>query len=159
MNGASKRRSHRLLQPVFELYQAFPKPEHWQGKTITARIQRSEGDPSDEHPCMKTLKNYLYCIRGHRTAGHGKRMLQCRVEASLHKQCLEQNREWRPKDQIEYLPMLEHFRIFNETHCFKYPRTNLPDLGVGRSMSLGSGPPQAAERKAGRDRRERTRKK
>ena len=41
----------------------------------------------------------------------------------------------------------------------RYPRTNLPDLGVGRSMSLGSGPPQAAERGAGRDRRERTRKK
>eukprot|EP00386_Alphamonas_edax_P014432 GDKI01044347.1.p1 GENE.GDKI01044347.1~~GDKI01044347.1.p1 ORF type:complete len:150 (-),score=23.49 GDKI01044347.1:175-624(-) len=126
MNGGSKRKSSRLLAPMMELNMKFPNMQHWQGHDIVYKLQKREANPLVQHPCMSTWGKYMYCLR--RYAGSLRR---CVIEGSLHKQCLDSHQDWRPDEHLNYLKVLETFKIFNETPRFKYPKVGLDRTGAG----------------------------
>ena len=121
MNGTSKTRTHRFLNPRFELTQAMPDILHHQSVKIIASIKRgdrrkSKGQASDGmHPCTTTHVSYMMCLR--RFADTYKD--RCAVEATQHATCIKSNEFWEPEQDFDHLHFLEHFKIFSECRRFK----------------------------------------
>ncbi|KAF8821332.1 hypothetical protein IE077_002149 [Cardiosporidium cionae] len=143
MNGCSKQKTHRLLNPVLDLYQRFPKMEYWQGHSIAQTIRkRDQGDVFVRHPCVKSWNGFIRCIRRFPNST----TTRCKVEALTHKQCLETNKDWIPGDYVQYVKILETFKVFNETASFKYKKPNyrkeaagtIGTTSVWRFLSLGN---------------------
>ncbi|CBZ55226.1 conserved hypothetical protein [Neospora caninum Liverpool] len=136
MNGCSKRKSHRLLQPVFELQQTFPKIQHWQGAEILHRLKQKEKDAAVIHPCIDTWGEYMQCLRRYPATSAAR----CRVESDRHTRCLHLNGRWKPSDSLEALKLLEMFKVFNETARFKYPPRPVHSLVRGCAFPFSNPP-------------------
>ena len=135
MNGVSKRKSHRLLQPTLELSQTFPEIEHRQGRKILATIRRREAPPQTMHPCVKSHVNYLHCMKKYPDTY----LKRCMIPATKHMECLSDHSHWEPDQKFEYLSFLEHFKVFSEARYYKHsdPKAILRE-GAATVLSLAS---------------------
>eukprot|EP00921_Rhytidocystis_pertsovi_P004623 GHVQ01008041.1.p1 GENE.GHVQ01008041.1~~GHVQ01008041.1.p1 ORF type:complete len:149 (+),score=11.04 GHVQ01008041.1:310-756(+) len=111
MNGCSKRRSHRVLYPVMDIYGTFPKMQRFQAEKIAACINRKTGSKNIVHPCINTWGKFVQCARrfGPTTSD------RCIIEAQLHQRCLGSYQDWEPAENPEYMALLERFNLFNNS--------------------------------------------
>ena len=121
MNGTSKTRTHRLLNPRFELAQVMPDLQHHQAAKILASIKRNDTMSSKDrahngmHPCASTHVTYMMCMR--RFPDTYKE--RCSIEATKHASCIKVNEFWKPEREFDHLHFLEHFKIFSDCRRFK----------------------------------------
>jgi hypothetical protein len=119
MNGTSKARTHRALNPRMELLQAFPDIQHNQAKKMLAGMKRKESNKdmkgSGLHPCLNSHVAYMSCLRRYPDTY----IKRCNVAANAHAQCVRQNASWVGEKNFDHLQFLEHFKIFAESKTFR----------------------------------------
>jgi len=121
MNGTSKARTHRLLNPRFELSQLMPDLQHNQASKIIANIKRKDRALNQDvkndgmHPCASSHVSYMMCMRRYPDSY----LKQCDTQASKHANCIKTSEFWKPEREFDHMQFLENFKIFGECRRFK----------------------------------------
>eukprot|EP00928_Gymnodinium_smaydae_P052433 TRINITY_DN3630_c0_g2_i1.p1 TRINITY_DN3630_c0_g2~~TRINITY_DN3630_c0_g2_i1.p1 ORF type:complete len:180 (+),score=44.61 TRINITY_DN3630_c0_g2_i1:145-684(+) len=140
--GCSKLANHRLLPDFqrFEIPYKFPKFPQIFGAWIVRRIKSGEPGAANGHPCMKAFDEFLDCTR-HHPSTYGTK---CRGEAGKCLACLEEHKDFKPTQPLDYMHFLEHFRVFTEGKQsadagpgkFRYRRSTPGTDGAGSVLSF-----------------------
>ncbi|CRG93304.1 conserved Plasmodium protein, unknown function [Plasmodium gallinaceum] len=130
--NSSKKRNNELLFPVAKLQKHFPLIEWWQGKEILHKIQKKNQKNFEKNPCDSLWGKFINCLRK-----YPHTFSKCKIDAVRYLQCLSSINQKEETDKpMNYVKVLEYFKIFNETSRFKYKKPELQDYSVFQSLSF-----------------------
>eukprot|EP00920_Eleutheroschizon_duboscqi_P011636 GHVT01027922.1.p1 GENE.GHVT01027922.1~~GHVT01027922.1.p1 ORF type:complete len:187 (-),score=33.50 GHVT01027922.1:148-708(-) len=134
MNGCSKRRSHRALHPVLDLYQSFAAIPRCIGRKLVNKVQKNlssgnggAGQACLAHPCVETWGRYRACLMatdlyrpssgagGSAASASGFAFSKCIPAATAHMRCVKLNKDWAPPEPADVTHTLESFRVFRNS--------------------------------------------
>eukprot|EP00920_Eleutheroschizon_duboscqi_P011654 GHVT01027948.1.p1 GENE.GHVT01027948.1~~GHVT01027948.1.p1 ORF type:complete len:175 (-),score=20.75 GHVT01027948.1:404-928(-) len=128
MNGCSKRRSHRALHPVLDLYQSFAAIPRCIGRKLVNKVQKNlssgnggAGQACLAHPCVETWGRYRACLMatdlyrpssgagGSAASASGFAFSKCIPAATAHMRCVKLNKDWAPPEPADVTHTLERY--------------------------------------------------
>ncbi|CRH03096.1 conserved Plasmodium protein, unknown function [Plasmodium relictum] len=130
--NSSKKRNNELLFPVAKLQKKFPLIEWWQGKEILHKIQKKNQRNFETNPCDSLWGKFINCLRK-----YPHTFSKCKIDAIRYLQCLSSINQKEEVDKpMNYVKVLEYFKIFNETSRFKYKKPELKDYSFSQNLSF-----------------------